>query len=587
MSDFDKIIHDHLNEDDGEYFPRREANWDKLSARLAEFEATNPLPEQTPAPVLRPVWKRWVWSSAAAALVGVSSLLFWHYNRVQDENKRLQQEIVDLKSAQQTTTLNIDLSKKTEAQTSKTEVATSSNTQTNVATNPLATSEKNKPTDTQSLSVENTTSQSVSAVKNDQKQGQTSSSRQNTAIVDTKMNAPKQGGTNRGDTKEPAIQKKNNSSLTQLQQNKKLDAVPFDKKNEPLKAKKANLNEVLAQQNTPSVSSTNLEANKVKSIETKQGSVSIAPKDEDKNIGNVDKKNLENIEKVEKNTPSVSPTDEGKKEDAKVAQTNTDTKVTESTPAQNATAETVKAKQESESKNLVANQEAKSNAESAATALPIIPVEGFWKRLSKHIQPTLAVGVQGSIASLLPEEIQGVEPTIGKGASVTFMLTKHIGIAANYDLQETRFEVRDRPRRFHVKDEPGPIKPNVALNRIEGERHSRMFSVNAKYVFGQKWWLQPSITVGHSWLEIEKHDVNFVFKDFNTGEETPQKAIAEPERVKNLWQVGVGLEKKIKRWSFGISGEIQKDFSPPTDPMGKTIAANFGILRGGVKFNIF
>ena len=42
MSDFDKIINDRLNEDDGEFFPRKEANWDKLSQQLADFDKANP-----------------------------------------------------------------------------------------------------------------------------------------------------------------------------------------------------------------------------------------------------------------------------------------------------------------------------------------------------------------------------------------------------------------------------------------------------------------------------------------------------------------------------------------------------------------
>ena len=43
MSDFDNIMNERLNEDDGAFFPRQEANWDKLSQRLAAFEAANPL----------------------------------------------------------------------------------------------------------------------------------------------------------------------------------------------------------------------------------------------------------------------------------------------------------------------------------------------------------------------------------------------------------------------------------------------------------------------------------------------------------------------------------------------------------------
>ena len=43
MSDFDNIINERLNEDDGAFFPRKEANWDKLSQRLAAFEAANPV----------------------------------------------------------------------------------------------------------------------------------------------------------------------------------------------------------------------------------------------------------------------------------------------------------------------------------------------------------------------------------------------------------------------------------------------------------------------------------------------------------------------------------------------------------------
>ncbi len=530
MSDFDKIINDRLNEDDGEFFPRKEANWDKLSQQLADFDKANPLPKDAPQPVMRPVWKRFAWMSAAAVLVGVSGLLFWHFNEVgsvKQENARLQQEVATLKqdqhSANPETILNrkVIIQSDTIYQTTKTVV-----TQSGIANSPDKTpdSKSNHSNSTPSVFEE--------------KQSDLDKNKQNSAVVDNKINKSKNETGKNQSPKDAVIQRKNERQIAEMDKNKVLNAVPFDTKNETLKPQKAQLNDDAVSQTDPSLTPSSLETNKAEGLDNKQNTIAISPKTED------------------------------------VEQSKTDVLAFE------------KAKQDSLTQALVALQEAKSNAESEQATPPIIKIDKGLKRWRQFLPKGFAVGAHGTYGTVMPE-IPGVMATTGKGLSAEVQFAKNISIAVTGDLLKTDFELRERPRRFHLPDAPDPQKPNVELHQIKGAQKSSMLSINAKYVIGEKWWIQPFVTLGHSWLKIDEHAVDFVFKDFSNGQVTLKPTRVNTEKVKDLWQVGVGLEKKINRWTFGVSAEMQKDFSNNHDQRGNAIASNFGILRGGVKFNIF
>lgn len=563
MSDFDKIINDRLNEDDGEFFPRKEANWDKLSQQLADFDKANPLPKDAPQPVMRPVWRRFEWMSAAAVLVGVSGLLFWHFNEVgsfKQENARLQQEVATLKQDQQSANPETILNRKviiqsdTIYQTTKTVV-----TQSGIANRP------DKTPDSQ-----NNNNNSTPSVF-EEKQGGLDKNKQNAAIVDNKINKSKNETGKNQSPKDAAIQRKNERQIAEMDKNKVLNAVPFDTKNETLKPQKAQLNDDAVSQTDPSLTPSSLETNKAEGLDNKQNTIAISPKTEEGNV-KTDRKNIENIETVTQAPPSVLNPVLDKKED--VEQSKIDVLAIE------------KAKQDSLTQALVALQEAKSNTESEQVTPPIIKTDKGLKRWRQFLPKGFAVGAHGTHGSMMPK-ISGVMATTGKGLSAEVQFAKNISVAVTGDLLETHFELRERPRRFHLPDAPDPQKPNVELHQIKGEQKSSMLSINVKYVMSEKWWIQPFVTLGHSWLKIDEHAVNFVYKDFSNGQETLRPAKVNTEKVKDLWQVGVGLEKKINRWTFGVSAEMQKDFSNNHDQRGNAIASNFGILRGGVKFNIF
>ncbi len=579
MSDFDKILNDRLNEDDGEFFPRREANWEKLSERLAGFEAANPLPNPASAPALRAVWKRRLWTSAAAALIGVGGLLMWHFNDVknmQQQNDRLQQEVAALKSSQQAGHAVANADNKTMGQ---------SDVKTTVNPSPTASNSNNVATTTTANSPQTINStpsrllRDVPSAKTpvfEQKQTNQSVSKQNSAIADSKLNTNKTVGDKKQTANSIVNSNRNDNQLSGLNKKKTLDAVSFDKNQQPLDPSKATLKDNVAMQTDPSVSTSVLEANKTNTVSNKINETNLAPKVNEESI-KTGTKEIETLGTVAQNVPTQNT------ETATATPNNTEIKTSSETAKIESTV--VEATKDN-SKTQVANPDTKLAAETATPPPPIIPVDKGWKRFQKLLSVGFALGLNGTRAAATPE-IPGVEATTGKGASATLMLTKNFGLAVQGDLLETHFELHDRPKRFHLPDAPDPKKPNVGLHHIRGEQHSQMLSVNAKYVFGETWWLQPFVSAGHSWLKIDKHDVAFIFKDLTTGEETPSQATVSTERIKSLWQAGVGVEKKIKRWTFGVSAEMQKDFSNPKDVLGNSVASNFGILRGGVKFNIF
>jgi hypothetical protein len=578
MSDFDKIINDRLNEEDGEFFPRREANWDALSQRLAEFDKANPLPTAAPKPVLTAVWRRWAWTSAAAALVGVSGLLFWHFNEVhslEQQNAGLAKEIVSLKSGQQPANGTTIVERKTTVETN----TTIETTKTVVEQSPNASYSKNEvkvPVSTNNRIEKPSFTQKETLAGVEQKQGNAAQNKINAAIVDNKSGSNKRETVLSENAKTAVSQKRNNIQIAKVDNKNMPNALPFDSKNAPLNSQKTFLNEGMAFQKDPSVSSEVLDANRTNIAQNKPIDVPIAPKTGDVNI----QSNVPNLDKVEtitqtppaqsnRDVPSVSNPISGKEGETQTVKTGV--------------AAVENTKKDSLANTNIAAQTTETKKDETAPIIKPAPK----KNVLKNILPKgIALGIEGFYASESPD-VRGIMPTTGKGLTAELAFANNISLTASGDLLETHFDVGERPKHIRVKNEPNPPRPNVALHRIKGEQRSRLLSLGAKYIFGQKWWAQPNVSAGHSWQKIEGYPVNFVFRDIATGEDTAVPVQVETEKIKSLWQLGVGLEKRIKRFTFGVSAEMQKDFSKPTDPNGQPLASNFGILRGGVKFNIF
>ena len=572
MSDFDKIINDRLNEDDGEFFPRKEGNWDNLSQRLAEFEKANPLPQDTPNPVLKPVWKRWVWTSAAAALVGISGLLFWHFNevkRLEEQKAGLQQEVVELKLQQQ----NQSNAAGENTQIAQTDANNRMATKTDL--NPAQIGDNtNKGTQKPFIAEKNATNAPVSQqdITHQSQKKRSNANQQNAAVVD-KATTNKNRELGKSESpKSTVLPNRNDSQIGHLNAKNKVNDLPIEAKNAPLNKQKVNLDKAITQIN-PSVSGDVSEGSKGKIAENKANHVDISPKEGEGDV-QTGRKNLETVDLAAQNIDKTNGAES-------TAVTPSLKKIESTETAKTAALASEKAKEDSLAKVQVAMQDKKSEEQNPPPPIIKTDKNKIWKAL---LPKGFAIGANGVYAASMPE-IEGIRPTTGKGLSAELILTKNIAVTASADLLETRFDVHERPRHFHVRDEPNPPKPNVSLHSIGGDQHSRLLSLNVKYIFGtEKWWLQPNVTIGHAWHKIDEHAVNFVFKDTTTGEETPVPTQAQTEKIKDLWQVGVGVEKKIKRWTFGVSAEMQKDFSSPN---GKMVAANFGILRGGIKFNIF
>lgn len=585
QNDFDNTINNRLNEDDGEFFPRREMNWDKLSQRLDDFEVANPLPKvvELPKPALSTAWKRWAWTSAAAALVGVSGLLIWHFNEVktlEQRNAELAQQIKTYEAAPKN---NADTAF---GKVTGDKIGTAATAEkTTVGQSQISTDSANRGTQLAGISTNSNDKTSIAQKQIQQTQANTPQNKQTGAIVDTKSGNRTIETGKTGNANDAAIQKRKNSQIARMDNKKVQNALPFDKQNAPLNGQKLQLNESIVNQ-APSVKTDISEANKANLAQKKPNNVPIAPKAGDENV-QLDKKNLDKVETVTQVSPSPNNRDASTVTESGVTKNNdsetpkTSVGVTETPKTEVAATETPKVDSVAKNTGIVQNE-----TKTAENPPIIVPKDKDKKWLKAILPKGFAIGLEGLYGSVLPE-VPGLTPTVGKGLSAELMVTKNISLAASGDLLETQFDVGERPKRFHVKDEPDPHKPNVELHRIKGEQHSRLLSLNAKYIFGQKWWAQPSISVGHSWQKIEAYSANFVFRDITTNAETPVEVRVETEKVRNLWQAGVGVEKRIKRWTFAVSAEMQKDFSAPTDPNGKVVASNFGILRGGVKFNIF
>ena len=570
VDDFDKTVNNRLNEEASEFYPRRAMNWDKMSARLAEFEAANPLPLPVQTPVLTAVWKRWVIASAAAALIGVCGLLFWESSQMkslEQQNAGLTKELVELKSAQsQPSAGTVIEQKKTVETRTTTEITKTVIAQSTKANDPNSATKSSSPIPNRLGN--STVSQKETVAPFEQKQANTPQTKQFTAVVDNKLNNNKKETGKTESSKNEVVQKRNNDQVANVDNKNVPNEVPFDKQNEPLNSQKVNIDGSIS---TPSVSTGVLEGSQATIVKNKPNEVKIEPKKEGESIKN-ELKNLDKIEVVAQTPPSVKDPILDKKE--------------ETTTQNTAIATIEKTKVDTSNKTNIVVQKDNVTAENKVTPQIIVPIK---KKSWKTLLPSgFTVGVNAVFGTALPE-VRGIMPTQGFGLSAGLELTKHISLTGTADFLESHFEVGDRPKKnFRPKDEPNPPHGNSELRRFKGDQHSRLLSLNAKYLFSPIWkGIRPSVFMGHSWQKIEGRPVDYVFQDITTNVETSVAVQVETEQIKGLWQAGIGLEKKIKRWTFGISAEAQRDFSNTKDVNGNPIASTFGILRGGLRFNIF
>jgi hypothetical protein len=568
MSDFDNIINDRLNEDEGmEHFPRREANWAKMANRLAQFEAENPLPNQVVAPTtgVSLAWRRFVWLSAAATLVGIASLLIWQFrevDKIKQENVQLRHEVDRLKQPDSqsalppfdaTAVVKNEMSFKPnsnpiEAQTQPSDrpASISQMTHTPIKTPApsggvlSATREPYGQKDplSQAVSVDNLKKKTTKPVDNQllvpfaQKQ------------IGNEINFDKTGKEANSPLEASKSKSAMGSKKEQIAQTESKDLVP---KPEPL----VKPNEPLAEQKTETQWTT---ADKPSDKKT-ESAVVVATTEEVKTESQAD---------VAVNSPQNTGSKPLEGEEGK---TETTAGKTEAAAAQ--------------------------NTEAAKT--PIIPTDKGkslkWKNLG------VSIGVNGVSNHFLPR-LRGVENSRGFGLAAQMNLTKQFSLTVNADFLTTEFELRNTPNAGHLPRGAGrpkdwrdtsrrPPRPNFDLNKAQCENQSRFVSVGLRYTLPIKTMIQPSIFIGHTWRKTEEFDIRFQFKDPISDEIATTVEVVPTERIANIWQLGLAFEKSLKRFTFGLSAEYQKDFSGVTLPNGQNIVADAAILRGGIKYRIF
>jgi hypothetical protein len=86
-----------------------------------------------------------------------------------------------------------------------------------------------------------------------------------------------------------------------------------------------------------------------------------------------------------------------------------------------------------------------------------------------------------------------------------------------------------------------------------------------------EFWVRPSVRLSHQWVRLSPTLITYKFEDqdpwgpggpggpFPRNEYTAEKF--EAQWLSNQWRFGIGLEKDIPNWTFGLWADYSKDFT--------------------------
>ena len=186
----------------------------------------------------------------------------------------------------------------------------------------------------------------------------------------------------------------------------------------------------------------------------------------------------------------------------------------------------------------------------------------------------LALGVN-SFTTFSPQDKRSGS-LVGAGVTAEMDVLARFRVVASADWGTLDYDSGGHEPRRKGPKPPKEPKPNEEIRRVEGHQDQQQFGLSVKYLFPTKGWLQPMVSLGYAYRRFSEQTARFSYVNTMTNTETLQTAVQAPQYFNNLWQVGVGAEKKWRHFGVAVSLDYQKDLS-----LGDF--DNF-ILRGGLRY---
>ncbi len=228
-----------------------------------------------------------------------------------------------------------------------------------------------------------------------------------------------------------------------------------------------------------------------------------------------------------------------------------------------------------DAKTAEAAQPAKPNADfdASAGAKPIRPNHGIGLKISDF-----AVGVNYTVGIPPLDEIPAMH---GFGFQLEAKFAKHFRAKLTSDRTKFSYRGENMDRRANFPDAPMPDHPDPGHNHfehIEVDQTRHQIGLHLDYLFGVSGKLQPYLSVGYAWQRIGEQTATFKFRDPGGphGNETKTKTL--PAQVLSAnWTAGFGVEYLLgKHVGVGANAEFLGNFDSKT--------VNLPVVRVGAKY---
>lgn len=240
--------------------------------------------------------------------------------------------------------------------------------------------------------------------------------------------------------------------------------------------------------------------------------------------------------------------------------------------------------------------------ETVAEAAKINPPEGnippaiMIKPAGQHDR--FRIGPYALLGFVQPKQA-GVSTISGQGIEAGYRVWRSLRLQASaewlhFNISSTRFPERFYPHHDTLPKPPdhnmgggNPGMYHQELVQVESSQRHQQFGIGMQYTLPVRWWVKPTMSVAYNLIRVSPTLVTYKFKDeFHQPGHDPDpdpEYVAEKidkQWIENQWRFGIGLEKTVNRWVFGINADYTKSFADTTP------AFNTLYLRAGVQYQM-
>ncbi len=198
------------------------------------------------------------------------------------------------------------------------------------------------------------------------------------------------------------------------------------------------------------------------------------------------------------------------------------------------------------------------------------------------------VGAQATLGFIQPKQ-KGVSSVRGQGFTLEARIFRSLWATASVDWLHHEVSTDGFVPKFHPHHDSLPKPPDGGwgggggggwqhqskLIRVESAPQQQHFGLGLRYQLPVRFWVRPSVRVAYNWVHISPTLVTYKFVEDDPGGPGPNpypdehdvKYTAEKfdaQWLTNQLRFGVGLEKDIPNWTFGLWADYSKDFSAAT-----------------------